>query len=105
MSVQPFKKKSSGTRPRPSNVFGAYRICPQIRHGRECHVGDLCSFAHSEAERNAWEADRRKGNKKKTKQNKKHNMELNDISARDEMDFFFTSFVRYILKKNTQRER
>lgn len=40
------------------------------------------------------------------KQNKtKNNMELNDISARNEMDFFFTSFVRYILKKNTQRER
>ena len=43
--------------------------------------------------------------KNKTKQNKKHDMELNDISARNEMDFFFTSFVRYILKKNTQRER
>ena len=72
VSVQPFKKKSSGIRPRPSNVFGAYRICPQILHGRECHVGDPCSFAHSEAERNVWEQDRRKGDKKK--QNKTKNI-------------------------------
>ena len=105
MSVQPFKKKSSGIRPRPSNVFGAYRICPQIRHGRECHVGDLCSFAHSEAERNAWEADRRKGNKreKTNKQNKKHNMELNDISARNEMDFFHIFRLLYLNKNYKER--
>ena len=101
MSAQPFKKKSSGIRPRPSNVFGAYRICPQILHGRECHVGDLCSFAHSEAERNVWEQDRRKGDKKK--QNKKHNMELNDISARNEMDFFHIFRLLCLNRKYTER--
>ena len=104
MSAQPFKKKSSGIRPRPSNIFGAYRICPQILHGRECRVGDLCSFAHSEAERNAWEADRRKGNKKKKTKNKKHNMELNDISARNEIDFSFYIFLSlYLNKKYAER--
>ena len=41
--------------------------------------------------------------KKTNKQNKKHNMELNDISARNEMDFFHIFRLLYLNKKYTKR--
>lgn len=41
--------------------------------------------------------------KKTNKQNKKHNMELNDISARNEMDFFHIFRLLYLNKKYKER--
>lgn len=55
-------KKSDGIRPRPLNVYSAYRLCPHYLLGRACPVGgNKCRFAHSEAERKAWEEEREKG--------------------------------------------
>lgn len=55
-------KQSSGSRPRPLDVYGAYRVCSHHLLGRACPVGsNQCRFAHSEEERIAWEKEREKG--------------------------------------------
>jgi len=49
-------------RRRPPGVHGAYLLCRYYKRTRKpCSQGKLCPFAHSEAERKAWEEDRRKG--------------------------------------------
>ena len=60
VSDQP--KRSSGIRRRPPGVLGSYVLCRHYKRTRQpCLQGKLCPFAHSEAERKAWEEDRRKG--------------------------------------------
>ena len=54
-------KQSDGIRPRPKNVYGAFRLCPHDIIRRSCPAGEQCSFPHSEVERIAWEEDRKKG--------------------------------------------
>ena len=54
-------KQSDGIRPRPKNVYGAFRLCLQYSTRKSCTSGDLCSFPHSEVERIAWEEDRKQG--------------------------------------------
>ena len=54
-------KQSDGIRPRPKNVYGPFRLCPDYSVRKRCPAGDQCSFPHSEVERIAWEEDRNKG--------------------------------------------
>lgn len=54
-------KRGDGIRPRPKNVYGAFRLCRHYIIRRSCPSGDQCCFAHSEAEKIAWEDDRKKG--------------------------------------------
>ena len=62
-------KQSDGIRPRPKNVYGAFRLCLQYSIRKSCPVGYLCSFPHSEVERIAWEEDRKKGTYPETELN------------------------------------
>ena len=55
------EKQSDGIRPRPKNVYGAFRLCIHHSVRKCCPAGDQCSFPHSEVERIAWEEDRSKG--------------------------------------------
>ena len=54
-------KQKSEIRPRPCEVYGRYLVCRYIKLQKRCFKGKRCTFAHSEAEREAWEEDRKKG--------------------------------------------
>ena len=51
----------NGIRKRPRLVFGAYRLCKYYHFQQPCFQGERCSYAHSEEERKAWEAERKRG--------------------------------------------
>ena len=48
-------------RRRPLGVQGPYRLCRYHDRPELCRLGKLCVYAHNEAEREAWEEDRKKG--------------------------------------------
>ena len=60
-------KQRDGIRPRPKNVYGAFRLCRHYIIRKSCPASDQCSFPHSEVERVAWEEDRKKGTYPETK--------------------------------------
>lgn len=63
---QSSKKQSDGIRPRPLEVYGAYRLCTHYVLRGACPSGNSeCRFAHSQAERKAWEEERAKGTSEK----------------------------------------
>ena len=53
-------KETSGIRPRPPGIYTAYRLCKYSDRPELCWQGKLCTYAHSEAERKAWEDDFKK---------------------------------------------
>ena len=53
-------KEISGIRPRPPGGYTAYRLCRYSDKPELCWQGKLCTYAHSEAERKAWEEDFKK---------------------------------------------
>lgn len=54
-------KQNWGIRRRPPGIQGPYRLCRYHDRPQLCWQGKLCVYAHSEAERVAWEEDRKKG--------------------------------------------
>ena len=54
-------KQSCHIRRRPPGISGPFRLCRYHDRPELCRQGKLCLYAHSEAERIAWEEDRKKG--------------------------------------------
>ncbi|XP_022780315.1 probable helicase with zinc finger domain isoform X1 [Stylophora pistillata] len=59
-------KEISGIRPRPPGGYTAYRLCRYSDKPELCWQGKLCTYAHSEAERKAWEEDFKKSRRRPT---------------------------------------
>lgn len=54
-------EQSCRIRRRPPGIPGPFRLCRYHDRPSLCWQGKLCPWAHSEAEREAWEEDRKKG--------------------------------------------